>query len=279
MKTDIYQTVTDKIVAELSAGAAPWVREWDSGLPVNAVTGRPYNGVNVLILWAAAAERGYQSQEWMTYRQAQEKGWQVRKGEKGTAVVFYKTIIKDGDEQDDEEKPEVRRIMRTFHVFNREQVDGIPEREAEPKALRFEQAEAFIQAAGARVEDGEPAYAWRRDVITMPEIVKFHSTAGYYATFLHELTHWTGHASRLGRPLANPFGSREYAFEELIAELGAAFLCAELGVPGQVRHAGYIQTWIEVLREDKRAIFRAAAAASRAADFLKSLAKTGERAA
>ncbi len=278
MKNDIYQTVTNKLISELESGAAPWVREWDSGLPVNAVTGRPYSGINVLILWAAAEEKGYSSHEWMTYKQAQEKGWQVRKGEKSTQVVFYKQIVKEGDEG---EEPEIRRVMRVFNVFNRDQVDGMPEPKASgAEVMRFEAAEALIQASGATVETGEPAYAWRRDVVMMPEIVKFHSTAGYYATFLHELTHWTGHASRLARPLDNRFGTPEYAFEELVAELGAAFLCAELGIPGQVRHAGYIESWIGVLKQDKRAIFRAAAAASRAADYLKGLAQEkAERAA
>lgn len=279
MKHDLYQQVTNQIIAELEQGALPWVQEWRdgaNGLPVNGATRRPYSGINILILWLTAQNQEYSSCEWMTYKQASGAGGQVRKGEKGTHVVFYKSVEK---EEIDQESGEVEKknipMMRSFVVFNRDQIEGLEEGKPSTEFARLDDAEALIKATGAAVVAGKPAYNSRSDMVKMPPVKEFESSQGYYATLLHELTHWSGHRSRLNRDLSGRFGSLSYATEELVAELGAAFLCAELNIPGKVRHAGYIENWLQVLKKDNKAIFKAAAQASRAVEHIKSY--QGER--
>lgn len=295
-KPDVYQRVTDTIVAALEKGAGDWSFPWrrDSaanGIPVNAITKTSYHGVNVIMLWAQSAERGWPS-KWASYRQWQSRGAQVRRGERGSLVIFYKTLERhkrdDGGSvvTDDDGNAKIERLYlaRASTIFNAEQVDGYEPPAVDndgPAVSPIERAEAFVANTGAVVRHGGARAYYRPsgDCIQMPPVEAFNGTAtstateGYYGTLLHELTHWSGHEKRCDRDLSNRFGSSAYAAEELVAELGAAFLCASLQISQQPRpdHAQYIQNWLQVLKGDKRAIFTAASKASQAADFLKSL--------
>jgi len=282
-RASLYDEVTGRIIGELEEGRLPWVQPWGSGadlapgLPRNALTGRAYSGVNILILWATVIEREYPSQGWLTFRQALSAGGQVRKGEKGTTVVYADRFIPQAEREKARGGEEAKAIpfLKRFTVFNLAQCEGlrpgllpddmpVPEREAIPLA------EAVIAASGVefRVGGDKAYYAPAADFVAVPPQQAFFEQINYYRTCLHELTHATGHPSRLARNLVTQFGSRDYAREELIAEMGSAFLCAALGIVPTVRHADYIGAWLEVLREDNRAIFRAASAASKAADWL-----------
>ncbi|NIJ34089.1 ArdC family protein [Sphingomonas oligoaromativorans] len=285
--TNLYDDITAKIIAELEAGRFPWVQPWGTagainpGLPRNALTARSYSGVNVLILWGAVIGGGYSQQSWLTFRQALEAGGCVRKGEKGTTVVYADRFIPKGEAeraQRADEDPRAIPFLKRFTVFNIDQCEGLrpglatdpqplPEREIVPTA------EALIKASNAdfRIGGNKAFYAPTPDFIQVPPQPAFYDQINYYRTALHELTHWTGHTSRLVRNLSGRFGTKDYAREELAAEMGSAFLCAALGIVPTVRHADYLASWLEVLREDNRAIFRAASAASKAADFLLSL--------
>jgi antirestriction protein ArdC len=288
-RASLYEEVTERIIVELEAGRLPWVQPWDSakagpGLPRNAASGRTYSGINVLILWGEVIAKAYPTQGWLTFRQALDLGGAVRKGEHGV-IIFYAdrfTPKKDdsgegGDAGQDGEPEPARQVpfLRRFTVFNVAQCDGLPERlTADTVPLPERQivpvAEALIAATGAdfRIGGDEAFYAVGPDYVQVPPQPAFRAQIDYYRTALHELTHWTGHGSRLGRDQSGRFGSPDYAREELVAELGAAFLCAALGIKPTVRHADYIGSWLDVLRGDNRAIFRAASRASRAADFL-----------
>lgn len=283
-RVNLYDEVTARVVAELEAGRFPWVQPWGRaggtgpGLPRNALTARPYSGVNVLILWGAVIEHGFPSQSWLTFRQAQEAGGCVRKGERGQTVVYADCFTPEAEKQRAErDGGEAMAVpfLKRFTVFNVAQCEGLreglasdpaplPEREIVPAA------EAVIAASGVdfRIGGDKAFYAPGPDFVQVPPQPAFFEQVNYYRTCLHELTHATGHPSRLGRDLLNAFGSKDYAREELVAELGSAFLCAALGIEPTVRHADYIGTWLDVLREDHRAIFRAASAASKAADWL-----------
>lgn len=283
-RASLYDEVTARIVAQLEAGCFPWVQPWDAGkaispgLPRNAVTQRAYSGVNILILWGAVMEFGWPSQGWLTFRQAREAGGCVRKGEHGVTVVYADRFTPKGEaeraERDGEEARAVP-FLKRFTLFNIAQCEGLPpglgddpvplpEREVVPVA------EAVIAASGVafRIGGDKAFYAPGADFVQVPPQPAFFEQINYYRTCLHELTHATGHAKRLGRDLTNAFGSKDYAREELIAEMGSAFLCAALGIVPTVRHADYLAAWLAVLREDNRAIFRAASAASRAAEWL-----------
>ncbi|GAA0318362.1 zincin-like metallopeptidase domain-containing protein [Sphingomonas oligophenolica] len=281
----LYAEVTDRIVAELEAGRLPWVQPWgqntaEVGMPCNAGTGRRYSGINVLILWATLFERGYSSQRWLTYKQAQALGGNVRKGETGTTVCYADRFTprgEDGEQQSlgDCEEPRKIAFLKRFTVFNVDQCEGLGSGlAAAPVPLAEDQivevADDVIAASAVDFRTGgmEAFYVPSQDLVMVPARRAFHDPINAYRTWLHELVHATGHASRLGRDLTNPFGSAGYAREELIAEMGSAFLCAALGIVPTVRHADYIGSWLEVLREDNRAIFRAASAAGKAADWL-----------
>lgn len=277
MAFDIHQAVTDSIIATLEAGTAgqwtcPWHRR-GGGLPVNALTGRPYRGINTLALWCAEQAHGYGDSRWATYKQWAELGVQVKRGERSTLITFWK-------EYDAEEGGETKRrfVARASYAFNAAQVEGAPEA-GEPlpasEWLLPEVFDGFVSRTGARVTHGGDAafYMPSEDRIVLPPRDRFPTAHGYASTALHELTHWTGHKSRLDRDLSGRFRSQAYAAEELVAELGAAFLCAELGLEAEPHptHASYIGSWIKLLRDDNRAIFTAASAASRAAGYLTSL--------
>jgi antirestriction protein ArdC len=275
---NLYAQVTNTIVTELESGAVPWIRPWRNTAPVgtvmphNAATNRPYSGINIPILWGAALGGGYDCHLWMTYKQALAGGAQVRGGEHGTIVVFTKKL-KVGDE--DEER--LVSMLRTYTVFNVAQIDGLTE--TEPVILteveRINAVEAFVKATDADIKTGgnQPMYVPSLDYIVMPPAGAFRTVEHFYATELHELAHWTAAEKRLNRDLKNRFGTKAYAAEELVAELTAAFLCAHLGIQGELRHAGYIADWIRLLKEDDRAIFTAASKASQAADFLRAFSE------
>jgi antirestriction protein ArdC len=292
-RQSLYAEVTSRVIAELEQGRLPWVQPWDAAacgcaMPANAVSGRRYSGINVLILWAAVVEGGYGSQRWLTFRQAQAAGGHVRKGEKGTVVCYADRFMPRAEEERarDEDR-EARQIafLKRFTVFNVDQCEGLPDWGVEMSELppvsdadRIAVADALIEASGAdfRIGSGEAYYSPGGDYVTAPPQLAFHSRINWYRTALHELGHWTGHPSRLDRDQSGAFGSAAYAREELVAEMASAFLCASLSIRPTVRHADYIGSWLAVLREDERAIFRAASAASKAADYLVAFAPAGE---
>jgi antirestriction protein ArdC len=248
------------------------------GLPRNALTARNYSGVNILILWGAAIEHGYPSQSWLTFKQARDAGGCVGKGEKGTTVVYADRFTPEAEKEKARATGEDAKsvaFLKRFTVFNVAQCEGLrPGLAAEPAPLPERQivpvAEAVIAASGVdfRIGGDKAFYMPSLDIVQVPPQPAFYEQINYYRTCLHELTHATGHPSRLNRDLKNGFGSKDYAREELIAEMGSAFLCAALGITPTVRHADYIGSWLEVLRKDNRAIFRAAGAASKAAEWL-----------
>ena len=275
-------TVTERIVAALEGGVAPWVCPWDrsGGKTRNGTSGHVYRGVNVIL----TAMSGFGDPRWFTYRQAQQLGGQVRRGEKGTPVVYWQFVDRraaDGDhEGDDTPTGRTSRVpvARSYTVFNHEQVAWKPgspmaaKHEAEPVVVEAWQraARSLVEAYGADIRHGgtRAYYSPSDDYIRVPERSRFASAADYQGTVLHEMAHWTGHGSRLGRSLTGRFGSEAYAAEELVAELAAAFMSADLGVPGKLQHAEYIGNWITLLGKDTKAIFTAARLAQDAADFL-----------
>ena len=288
MKTDVYQKITDQIVAALETGVRPWHQPWKAEHSAGRITrplrgnGIPYQGINVLMLWSAAIEKGYAAPIWMTFKQAIELKACVRKGEHGSLVVYADKIIRTETTDSGEEAEHAIPFMKGYTVFNVEQIDGLPEHYyGKPESItdsvqRIAHAEVFFAATGANVVHGgsRAFYFPSTDNIHMPCIDFFRDAESYYATLAHETTHWTRHESRLNRDFGRKrFGDEGYAMEELVAELGAAFLAADLALTPEVRddHAAYIASWVKVLKDDKRAIFTAASYAQRAADLLHSL--------
>jgi antirestriction protein ArdC len=289
MKRDIYQSITDKIITALEAGVRPWHQPWSAGhmdgrvlLPLRH-NGMAYRGVNVLALWMTADEKGYGEPIWMTFKQALELGGCVREGEKGTQTVYADKITRtEIDRKTGEESPTEIHYMKGYTVFNVAQIEGLPARYYGTPAPvleplpRIAHAEAFFTATRADIRHGgsRAYYATGSDHIQMPPFEAFRDAESYYATLAHEGTHWTRHASRLDRSFDQKrFGDEGYAMEELVAEMGSAFLCAGLELTPELRddHAAYLDHWLKVLKADKRAIFTAAGHAQRAADFLHAL--------
>ena len=276
--SDIYQTVTNQIIEAMEASQGQGRRLWDAqpSLPLNLSTGKPYSGMNILILWSTALSRGYRSPYWLTYRQAADMGGQVRKGEHGTQCVFYKPW-ENTDTNRETGETEITRgaVLKSFRAFNLDQIDGIqaPATEARAPFEILADAERLLQHTPAPIREGgdRACYIPSADEIHMPSRETFVSPEAFYSVACHEMTHATGHASRLDRNLSGRFGDEAYAMEELVAELGAAFLAAEVGILPTTRedHAHYLANWIKVLKGDKKAIFTAAAAASKAAAFIK----------
>jgi antirestriction protein ArdC len=287
--TDVYARVTNKIVADLERGNLTWLQPWQAGnheagpvsRPLRA-GGVPYKGINVLMLWGASIEAGRSCPLWLTYKQAADLGGQVRKGERGSMVVYADTFTKTKTDETGAEVEDRIPFMRSYTVFNAEQVDGLPghfyAKEGAVNLLneRVASVERFVVGTHADVRHGgnmafySPGY----DRIQIPELSAFRDSESYYATLVHELTHWTRHETRLNRDFGRKrFGDAGYAMEELVAELGAAFLCADLGITPETRedHAAYVGAWLKVLKHDKRAIFTAAGAAQKAADYLHGL--------
>lgn len=277
----IRQTITDKIIAIMEAGTTKtgprWTQSTGQGMPCNAQTGQAYRGINVLLLWAEAAERSYASNLWLTYKQAETLGAQVRKGEKSAMCVYYSKIQnKAGEQQDDQEDPGSYLMCKPFWLFNLAQVDGLPaDLTAPADAMEFDpisEAEQILISSGADIQHGFDGafYVPSRDQICLPVRERFTTPENYYATALHELTHWTGHESRLNRQFGKRFGDDAYAFEELIAELGAAFTVGTLDMIDATieTHANYVASWVKVLKNDKGAIFTAASLAAKASDYI-----------
>lgn len=292
---DIHQHITNQIIAMLDRPLGefqlPWHVPGGQTRPVNAATGQAYQGVNILALWAAGELFGYSSGLWATYRQWAALGAQVRRGEKGSYIVFYKSLSSSAAEQASEDEAEGsksdrragRLIARASVVFAAEQVENFypPERPAADPVTTLEAADAFVRATGAIIHYGghQAFYRPSTDSIYVPPREAFHNTAhssassAFQAVIFHELTHWSGHTTRCNRDLNHRFGSEAYAMEELVAELGAAFLCSDLGITPAPRadHAQYIANWLQVLRDDRKAIFTAASKASQAVAFLHGL--------
>jgi antirestriction protein ArdC len=289
-RTSLYDEITTKIIAELESGRVPWVQPWGTAaakaplaMPKNAVTGRFYSGINVLILWDSVIEHGFPVQGWLTFRQALDLGGNVRKGEHGTTVVYADRFIPDDEKkraQEAGEDPQAIPFLKRFTVFNLAQCEGLPENlvvaapPPEPGLIE-PKVEALIKASGIdfRIGGSRAFYMLAQDYVQVPPPQAYFEPINWHRTALHELGHASGAPHRLNRDLS---GSKKYAFEELVAEMNAAFCSASLGIVPTVRHADYIGSWLEVLREDNRAIVRAASQASKAADFLLGFL-TGER--
>ncbi len=282
VRFDVYQEVTDTILAEIEAGTPPWRQPWRGGavaaLP-QKWNGEDYSGINVLLLWATAATRGFASSRWMTFRQAKELGGMVRKGEKSSTSIKYGTFERENAETG---LPEQVPFARSYRVFNVEQIDGLPgDFYAQPEPARTfdtttdSRLDAWLMSRGADIRSSDEPRAYyhmKLDLIHLPRVETFYSPTKYYATALHELMHWTGHRARLARldEAGEVKGRRDYAFEELVAELGACMAGVKLGIaPDFSQSAAYVESWAKVLKEDKRAIFRAAALAQAAADYVR----------
>ena len=284
-RRDLYQDVTDKIVSQLETGAVPWVQPWSLasactpfGLPENGHTKNAYSGINILLLWNAAIESERTTLKWVTFKQALELGGNVRKGERGTMVVYADSFIPKAEQEraaQSGDDPSRVGFLKRYTVFNIDQCEGLPTDLFEnlaplPEREAIAHAENLIQATGAdfRIGGDRAFYVPSLDFIQVPPQQAFFDQINYYRTCLHELGHWTSHPSRLDRKLATRKGTKDYAREELVAEMASAFLCASLGIVPTVRHADYLASWLEVLKEDKRAIFRAASLASKAANYV-----------
>ena len=281
----LYEEITAKIIGELEEGHVPWVRPWRSdgsgtgvAMPRNATTSRPYSGINILLLWDAAIEGGHSTQAWLTFRQARALGGHVRKGERGTTIVYADRFVpKDERERARRDGNDARAIpfLTRFAVFNVDQCEEMPDEltaaaPAVDQDLILPRAKELIEATNADIRIGgdRAYYEIRSDHIRVPPPQAFFEPIDWHRTALHELGHWSGARHRLARDLSGSFGSKKYAFEELVAEMSAAFACATLGIDPTVRHADYIGSWLEVMKEDNRAIVRAASLASKASDYL-----------
>jgi antirestriction protein ArdC len=274
----VYQAVTNSIIEELKQGVVPWVRPWGSSaspFPRNVISERAYRGVNILLLWETAHSRCYPNPGWLTFRQANELGGSVKEGEKATAIVYAAQTTKKAVGDSSEEVKQNFHFLKFYSVFNVEQTTGLPEKyyataKQKPIGRRHARVEEFLDRIGATVRHGgdKAYYSLAQDIVVLPQRDAFESLRHYYATSLHEHVHYTGHPARLNRDLYGRFGDRSYAAEELVAELGSAFLCSMLEIEGRLRHAEYIASWLKLLADDCRAIFTATSAASKAADYL-----------
>jgi antirestriction protein ArdC len=284
-KRDVYTRITDKVISDLEKGVRTWMKPWNAGNTAGRITrplrhnGVAYSGINILMLWAEAMDKGFTAPIWMTFKQAQELRANVVKGEKGSLVVYANSITRTEEDVKGEEAERQIHYMKGYTVFNVEQIEGLPEHyygKPEMQNTQIERmahAEAFFQATRAdiRYRGDRAFYSNDGDYIQMPVIEAFKDSESFYATLAHESTHWTKHPSRLDRSFGRKsWGDEGYAQEELVAELASAFLCADLGITPEVRddHASYIANWLTVLKNDKRAIFTAASHAQKAVEFL-----------
>ncbi|MDY0929400.1 zincin-like metallopeptidase domain-containing protein [Enterobacter sp. CFBP8995] len=299
---DLYQQVTDRIVGSIERGVLPWRKPWrdsqrssESPIPSNAATQRHYNGVNIMLLWLSAEEQGFQSNRWLTWKQAQALGGHVRKGEKSTIAVFFKPFEVESTDKAGQKRVnaqgetvmEQRIMLRSIPLFNVQQCDDLPDSVSVPTvALDYQEDDGLdadtygqmieiLNATGVKItslEQNRAYYNSAADRIVLPKTSQFFTSADYWSTLLHELVHSSGHHKRLNREgitsTTRKFGDPIYAFEELIAELGSAFLCAQLGVYGEVQHDSYIDHWLKILKSDKKALFRACRQAREASEYL-----------
>jgi antirestriction protein ArdC len=292
-RTDVYARVTNSIIADLESGVRPWLKPWNAEHAAGRITrplrssGQPYKGINVLMLWEAAMNQSFAAPIWMTFKQAKELNASVKKGSKGSLVVYADRLTKTETAEDGEESERRIYFMKGYTVFNVEQIEGLPAHfyamaapQSEP-LQRIEAAERFFACTRADIRHGgnHAYYAADADHVQMPPSLSFKDAESYYSTLAHEMTHWTKHPSRLDRDFGRrKFGDAGYAREELVAEIGAAFLCCELGITPETRddHAAYLDHWLKVLKDDNRAIFQAATHAQRAVDFLHELQPCGD---
>jgi len=288
-RPDIYATITNRIIEQLEAGTRPWLKPWNAEHAAGRISrplrhnGQPYSGINVIVLWMTAEMSGFLSPFWLTFKQALELGGHVKKGEHGSQVVYASTFKKKETDDAGEEIEQEIPFLKTYTVFAADQCEGLPKhfyQLTEPpkeKLERIEAVERFVAGTKAEVRYGgnQAYYTLGADRIQMPPFETFRDAESHAATIIHELTHWTRHPSRLNREDfgRKRWGDAGYSMEELVAELGSAFLCADLSITPEVRqdHASYIEHWLKVLKDDKRAIFTAASHASKAADYLHGL--------
>lgn len=270
---NIYEEITQSIITELENGCAPWVKAWSaaSSADKNVISQKPYRGINRLLLSMTGGIKGYKNPAWATYKQWDSLGGQVRKGEKATKIIFWS----QAQSVNPEGESKAYAFAKAYSVFNLEQVEGIEITESDEPVIsqneKIESCEKRIADTGAKIVHGGDVACFipSADLIRMPEIATFQSSENYYATAFHELTHWTSAKGRSERDLSKGrFGNAAYAFEELVAELGAAFLCGHHGIQGDLRHAGYIDSWLKCLKEDSKAIFKASGLAQQAADYI-----------
>ena len=282
MKKNIAEEITNRILEDLEKGVTPWEKPWKLGrglsLPTNASTGKNYRGINVFVLWEEATRKGFSTPSWLTFNQANSLKGRVKKGEKGTDVVFYKRLAKTKSLNLEDEVVLDQQsfwILRTYTVFNLDQIEGFdhlkPKAETVEPFAAIERAEKLLKDSGAKILHAAIDRAFYEpigDRITLPLKGSFTSPEKYYETALHEICHWSGAKHRLNREFGKRFGDQAYAFEELVAEMGAAFLCVSCGIPYDTQHASYIGDWMKILKDNKRAVFTAAAKAQAAMDFV-----------
>ena len=288
-RTDIYTSVTNRIIEQLEQGVRPWHKPWNAEHAAGKIM-RPlrhnchaYNGINILMLWDSAEQQGFSCPIWLTFKQVKELKGFVHKGEKSSQVVYASSFTKKAKDDSEEETERDIPFLKQYAVFNAEQCDELPDHFYELKEQPNEtiepiaQAVAFFADTGANIRGGgsRACYVESQDLIRMPRLETFDNAESHAATLAHEMVHWTKHKTRLGRDLGRKkWGDEGYAMEELVAEIGSAFLCADLQITPEVRedHAAYIESWLKVLKEDNRAVFTAASMASKAADYLHSVA-------
>ena len=278
MSNQVYQSVTDSIISELEKGAIPWVKPWraDSTADRNILSNKPYQGINRLILGMSSMIKNYDAPIWGSFQQFQQLGYNIKKGEKGTQIVFYKPVSTQKELPDGTIENNGYSVLKAYWIFNIAQTDA-PITKIAPEDLKpfntISECENTISKSGAIIQHGGDGafFVPSLDKINLPNKTAFNSESDYYATAFHELVHWSGAKHRLDRDLSGKYGNPSYAFEELIAEIGAAYLCADHRLQGELRHAGYIQSWLKALRDDNKAIFKAAAYAQKAADYITAL--------
>jgi antirestriction protein ArdC len=283
MTIDIAQIITDRIISELEKGATPWVKPWKRlrgtpghGMPFNPVSGTLYRGVNHF--WLSMAQGSYQTPYWLTFKQAQSLGASVKAGAKGTPVVYWSINKKESKDSTGETVTSAYAFIKHYYVFNAAQIDDLvipaipeppkPDFDADSNVMAL--VDRLGLAEGLHHAGDSAFYSPTKDLINMPPMAAFNSANGYHSTLLHESVHATGHKSRLDRDFSKRFGDESYAFEELVAELGSAMLCAHCGIDGEMQenHVAYIANWLKVLKNDKKAILTASAKAQQALDFL-----------
>ena len=277
-KKDVYQEVTNRIIEALENGCAPWVKPWNTeqqegngSMPYNAISGANYSGVNTILLWTAQMEAGHTSNTWLTFKQAKALGGSVRRGEKGTPIIYFQMLKRKDEKSGDEYMIPMLKQYTVFNVAQTEDIDHAKAKSPAPVDVGYTEALELAQRIGAEVKHGgdKAFFTSQADYIQMPPQAAFEDLEAWDSTLLHELTHWTGHNDRLNRELGNRFGSDKYAFEELVAEIGAAFLGAELGLKHEkLQHESYIASWLNVLKNDKKAIFKAAKLAQAASNLI-----------
>jgi antirestriction protein ArdC len=284
MSNAIYETVTKSIIEQLENGVAPWVKPWsaDSSANQNLVSKKAYSGINRLILGMSGMAKGYTNNNWATFKQISEAGGMVRKGEKATQIVFFKPVTKTEINSAGDLESTGYAVIKSYAVFNADQTDGLELPATQATIGNFQDVQAaenrIIKTGAAITHGGDSAFFMHSaDRVQLPNKTAFLTESNYYATAFHELTHWSGAKHRLDRDLSKgKFGNPEYAFEELVAEIGAAFLCQDHGIDGDIRHVAYIKSWLSVLKHDNSAIFKAAALAQKAADYINSLDATAQ---